>query len=65
MDDDQFDALIKTLSGLLTDVVALSARQVITNERQTTINEQQVITNHRLALLILELIRQGRNDNPN
>ena len=65
MDTNDYDALMTTLTGLLAEVVALNARQVITNERQTTINEQQVITNHRLELLILELIRQRRNGNPN
>ena len=58
MDDDQFDAFMQTLSGLLTEVVALNTRQV-------TMNERQEVTNQRLELLILELIRQRRNGNPN
>ncbi len=64
MDDQQFDAFLATLTGLLTEVVALNTRQVTINDRQVTINDQQVLTNHRLELLILEMLRQRQGDTP-
>jgi hypothetical protein len=57
MDDQQFDAFMTTLTDLLTEVAELCRRQ----ER---INAEQQITNHRLELLILEVLRQRQGDNP-
>jgi len=64
MDDQQFDAFIQHLDELLAQLVALGTRQVTLGERQERINAEQMLTNHRLELLILELIRQRRNGNP-
>jgi hypothetical protein len=65
LDDQQFDAFIVHLDELLAQLVALGTRQVTLGERQERINAEQMLTNHRLELLILELIRQRRNGNPN
>jgi hypothetical protein len=58
LDDNQFDAFLAHLDGLLTTLVDVQGRLV-------RVSEEQSITNHRLELLILEVIRQRRNGNPN
>jgi hypothetical protein len=58
MDDQQFDAFLVHLDALLATLVEAQSRLV-------RVSEDQQLTNHRLELLRLELLRQRRNGNPN
>jgi len=58
MEPEAFDAYIAHLDALLTELVSMQARQV-------AVSEQQALTNQRLELLILELVRQRRTGNQN
>jgi len=58
MESHEFDAFMVRFDALVTELVHL-------HQRQVAVSEQQALTNQRLELLILELVRQRRNGNPN